>query len=52
MAVAVKLGLLQGENGKFNPADLVTKAEAATVLIKLVELQGKTDQPIGQSMYY
>ncbi|AHV98651.1 YcdB/YcdC domain-containing protein [Paenibacillus sabinae] len=52
VAVAVKLGLLQAENGKFNPADTVTKAEAAAVLLKLVELQGKTDQPIGQSLYY
>ncbi|AIQ14147.1 S-layer homology domain-containing protein [Paenibacillus durus] len=51
VAVAVKLGLLQGENGKFNPADTVTKAEAATVMLKLVELQGKTDQAIGQSRY-
>ncbi|MDT3428319.1 Zn-dependent metalloprotease [Paenibacillus forsythiae] len=51
VAVAVKLGLLQGENGKFNPGDTVTKAEAAAVLIKLVELQGKTDQVIGQSIY-
>ncbi len=51
VAVAVKLGLLQGENGKFNPADTVTKAEAATVMLKLVELQGKTDQAIGQPIY-
>ncbi|QWU15174.1 S-layer homology domain-containing protein [Paenibacillus sophorae] len=51
VAVAVKLGLLQGENGKFNPADTVTKAEAATVMMKLVELQGKTDQAIGQPIY-
>lgn len=48
VALAVKLGLLQGENGKFNPQQIVTKAQAAGVIIKLVELQGKTDQPIGQ----
>ncbi|MFD1772585.1 YcdB/YcdC domain-containing protein [Paenibacillus rhizophilus] len=52
VAVVVKLGLLQAENGKFNPEGTVTKAQAAAVLLKLVELQGKTDQPIGQSLYY
>ncbi|WP_410514201.1 S-layer homology domain-containing protein [Paenibacillus sp. BR2-3] len=48
IAVAVKLGLLEGANGKFNPQQTVTKAEAAKVIMKLVELQGKTDQTIGQ----
>ncbi|ULO08582.1 S-layer homology domain-containing protein [Paenibacillus sp. 19GGS1-52] len=48
VAVAVKLGLLQADNGKFNPQQIVTKALAASVIMKLVELQGKTDQTIGQ----
>lgn len=47
VAVAVQLGLLQGQNGKFNPQRQVTKAEAASILMRLVKLQGQTDQPIG-----
>lgn len=47
VAVAVRLGLLQGQNGKFNPQRQVTKAEAASILMRLVKLQGQTDQPIG-----
>lgn len=47
-ALAVKLGLLQGDNGRFSPQQKVTKAQAATVIMKLVELQGRTDQAIGQ----
>lgn len=45
VALAVKLGLLQGENGKFNPQQKVTKALAAAVIMRLVELQGDIDQP-------
>ncbi|AIQ70767.1 hypothetical protein PGRAT_26445 [Paenibacillus graminis] len=48
VALAVKLGLMQGDNGKFNPQQNVTKADVATVMMKLVELQGKVDQNIGQ----
>lgn len=48
VALVVRLGLLQGENGKFNPQQQVTKAQAAAVIMKLVELQGKTDTAIGQ----
>lgn len=48
VALVVRLGLLQGENGKFNPQQHITKAQAASIIMKLVELQGKTDQPIGQ----
>lgn len=48
VALAVRLGLMQGDNGKFNPQQNVTKAGVATVLMKLVELQGKVDQNIGQ----
>lgn len=47
VAIAVRLGLLQGQNGKFSPQQQVTKAEAASVLMRLVKLQGQTDQPIG-----
>ncbi|MNO14756.1 hypothetical protein D3C76_44050 [compost metagenome] len=47
VAIAVRLGLLQGQNGKFNPQRPVTKAEAASILMRLVKLQGKTDQAIG-----
>ncbi|MNB83279.1 Endo-1,4-beta-xylanase A precursor [compost metagenome] len=52
VAVAVRLGLLEGQSGKFNPTGAVTRADAAKVIMKLVELQGKTDQTIGQSRYY
>ncbi|MEK4196583.1 YcdB/YcdC domain-containing protein [Paenibacillus sp. FSL L8-0323] len=48
VALVVKLGLLKDDNGKFNPQQNVTKALAASVIMKLVELQGKTDQIIGQ----
>lgn len=48
VALNIKLGLLQGQNGKFNPQGAVTKADAAVVLMQLVKLQGKTDQAIGQ----
>ncbi|MBY9078618.1 S-layer homology domain-containing protein [Paenibacillus sp. HN-1] len=51
VAVAVRLGLLEGQIGKFNPAGAVTRADAAKVIMKLVELQGKTDQTIGQTRY-
>ncbi|WP_410771983.1 YcdB/YcdC domain-containing protein [Fontibacillus sp. BL9] len=48
VALAMKLGLLEGQNGKFNPQGAVTKADAATVIMQLVKLQGKTDQAIAQ----
>lgn len=47
-ALSVRLGLLQAENGRFNPQQIVTKAQAASVIMKLVELQGKVDQAIGE----
>lgn len=47
-ALAIKLGLLQGQNGKFNPQGTVTKSDAATVIMQLVKLQGKTDQTVAQ----
>jgi len=48
VALAVALGLMQGTDGTFRPQEKITKAEAATVIIRLVKLQGKLDQPIGQ----
>lgn len=51
VALAVKLGLLEADNGKFNPQQNVTKAQAAIVIMKLVELQGKTDRNLGQYRY-
>ncbi|WP_169823479.1 YcdB/YcdC domain-containing protein [Paenibacillus yonginensis] len=49
VTLAVKLGLLKGTDGRFEPQHLVTKAEAAQVMMKLVKLQGHTDQKIVQS---
>ncbi len=42
-AIAYKLGLLGIHQGKFNPDAIVTRAEAAAVLMRLVALQGKLD---------
>ncbi len=42
-ALAIKLGLLPAVNGSFLPQQTVTKADAAVVLTKLADLQGKTD---------
>ncbi len=52
VTLAVKLGLLQGTQGtggRFEPQHIVTKAEAAQIIMKLVKLQGHTDQKIVQS---
>ncbi|MCA1296022.1 S-layer homology domain-containing protein [Paenibacillus sp. alder61] len=46
VALSMKLGLLQGQNGRFNPAGKVTRAEAASVIMTLVKLQGKIDQSV------
>lgn len=43
-----QLGLMTGTDGRFNPQQTVTKAEAATVMMRLVHLQGKTDRMIGE----
>ncbi|WP_261807637.1 S-layer homology domain-containing protein [Paenibacillus sp. N3.4] len=48
VALAVKLGLMEGSDGAFNPSAKVTKAEAAVIIMRLVHLQGKLDQTIGQ----
>ncbi|HJV44240.1 MAG TPA: YcdB/YcdC domain-containing protein [Bacillota bacterium] len=44
--IVFRLGLIQGTNGMFEPNKEVTKAEAATVIMRLVHLQGKTDKQI------
>ncbi|GCL73046.1 hypothetical protein PN4B1_29820 [Paenibacillus naphthalenovorans] len=41
-----QLGVLDGSVRKFNPQGEVTKAQAATALMRLVHLQGKLDQKI------
>lgn len=41
IAKAAELGLVQGQNGKFRPADTITREEAASILIKLSELVAK-----------
>ncbi|TJY41106.1 hypothetical protein E5161_15525 [Cohnella pontilimi] len=46
VAIAVSLGLFSREADKFYPKHKVTKAQAATVLMNLVRLQGKLDQRI------
>lgn len=46
IALMLKLGLMEGQNGKFNPAAEVTKADAAVIMMKLVEIQSKLDQII------
>lgn len=42
-ALAIKLGLLPAVNGNFLPQQVVTKADASVVLMRLADLQGKTD---------
>ncbi|RXZ84821.1 hypothetical protein EBB07_02035 [Paenibacillaceae bacterium] len=46
VAIVSKLGLLTASNGRFAPEAPVTKAQAAVLLMRLVELQGKTDSPL------
>jgi hypothetical protein len=48
VSLAVELGLMQSRDGAFNPLGKLTKAEAASVLMRLVSLQGRLDQLIGQ----
>ncbi|MFD1177418.1 S-layer homology domain-containing protein [Paenibacillus puldeungensis] len=47
IAKAAELGLVQGQNGKFRPADTITREEAASILIKLSELMAK--KPTGST---
>jgi hypothetical protein len=48
VSLTVELGLMQSTDGAFKPLGKVTKAEVASVLMRLVSLQGKLDQLIGQ----
>ncbi|MBB3112499.1 hypothetical protein FHS18_004600 [Paenibacillus phyllosphaerae] len=45
-AIVLRLGLLSPIDGKFMPEAPVTKAQAATVMMRLVRLQGKLDASI------
>lgn len=46
VALVMKLGLLKPTNGRFNGKDKVTRAEAAAVIMRMVELQGKIDSKL------
>ena len=46
VAIVASLGLLQPSNGRFNPDGVVTKAQAATIIMRLATLQGKTDSTL------
>ncbi|WP_169447613.1 YcdB/YcdC domain-containing protein [Paenibacillus daejeonensis] len=46
VAIVASLGLLQPSNGRFNPDGVVTKAQAATIIMRLAALQGKTDSTL------
>jgi len=50
-ALAVKLGLLTIENGRWEPERAMTRAEAASLLMKLVRLQSSVDQQVHGRMY-
>lgn len=47
-----RLGLMNSADGVFAPQEKVSRAEAASVLMRLVYLQGKTDQVIGRYRKY
>lgn len=49
--IAHQLGLLTAANGTFNPNGKVTRADAAVVMMRLVRLQGKTDNKINGAYY-
>lgn len=49
--IALKLGLLTADNGKFNPNAPVTRAQISIVLLRLATLQDKVDSPIMNSNY-
>ncbi|MGN7356709.1 YcdB/YcdC domain-containing protein [Paenibacillus sp. SAF-054] len=48
VALMLKFGLMEAAGGKFDPAKPVTRAEAATILVRLAHLQGKVDTPLNQ----
>ncbi|TCS76104.1 hypothetical protein EDD64_10476 [Effusibacillus lacus] len=43
---------MNGSDGWFKPQEQVSRAQAASVIMRLVHLQGKTDQPIGERQYW
>lgn len=47
VAVALNLGLMEAKSGAFDPKGVVTRADAAKIMIALAKLQGRTDQNIG-----
>ncbi|MCM2998884.1 YcdB/YcdC domain-containing protein [Paenibacillus cellulositrophicus] len=51
VALMLKLGLMDAAGGKFDPAKPVTKAEAATIMVRLAHLQSKVDTPLNQRRY-
>ncbi|MCR8645688.1 S-layer homology domain-containing protein [Paenibacillus sp. N1-5-1-14] len=50
--LAVQLGLLKTKDGKFNPKDKVTRADAAVAIMNLVYMQGKFDQNVTNHNMY
>lgn len=48
VALVTKLGLMTAPGGKFEPAKPVTKADAASIMVRMAQLQGKVDVPIMQ----
>lgn len=48
VSLAVELGIMEGSDGAFEPLAKVSKAQAAVVIMRIVRLQGKLDQTIGQ----
>lgn len=48
VALMLKLGLMEAPGGKFDPAKPVTRAEAATIMVRLANLQGKVDTPLNE----
>ncbi|WP_158081796.1 YcdB/YcdC domain-containing protein [Paenibacillus selenitireducens] len=46
VALMLKLGMMSSDGGKFHPQAAVTRAEAAKMIIKLAEIQGRVDQII------
>ncbi|MNS41519.1 hypothetical protein D3C72_738740 [compost metagenome] len=50
-AIVLKLKLLDLKDGKFSPGALVTRAEAADVLVRLKDLVGQTDNFLKQYNY-
>lgn len=51
-AIVYGLGIINGKGDNFAPKDGITRAEAATIMMRLVELQGKLDQTIPGRNYY